>query len=100
MSRPAPSRIIGPGCVDPAFGATKKLPGAVGTVFVRTSTAGGRRSGREWNRCAGPVVTAAAAALGGTAAGDRAILKVASRPGAPLTGSGRRTLTRSPGANG
>src|SRR5665647_847457 len=47
-SDPEESRIIGPYCPGPAYGASNRSPGACAPEFSVTVTVGGTRSGREW----------------------------------------------------
>src|ERR1700693_5787549 len=41
------SRIIGPACPGPVYGAANSYPGATAGELAVTATAGGRRSGRD-----------------------------------------------------
>src|SRR5580704_502604 len=49
INPPLGSRIIGPLCPGPEYGATNISPGATAGELAVTVTVGGRRSGRERN---------------------------------------------------
>ena len=98
---PCPSRISGPCALAPRLGAAKTGSVAASGVAVTTSTAGGRRSGRDtklWIPLSPG--TGASSNGGGGAFEAGAITKEVSSPSAPAIGRPASTLTRSSGANG
>ena len=68
-SPPSDSRIIGPLCPGPSYGAVKISPGAVAGELAVTVTVGGRRSGRErkyWISLGPPSWTVSGVVLSGS----------------------------------